>query len=112
MTPLVVLLGKWLTRLYRSFPRSRRALDLWRLTTIGFVMLFGRFFTLPPMLDVAGFLAAKKSVPEGLGTLPTATPIFTILLVTVLLVGGPTFFPTLALGPIVEHLMLSAGQLF
>ena len=53
------------------------------------------------------------SVPDGLGTLPTATPLFTILLVFVaLLVGGLTFFPALALGPIVEHLMLSGGQLF
>jgi len=82
-------------------------------TTIGLAMLFGRFFTLLPMLGVAGSLAAKKSVPDGLGTLPTATPLFTILLVFVaLLVGGLTFFPALALGPIVEHLMLSGGQLF
>ena len=64
-------------------------------------------------LFFAGSLAAKKSVPDGLGTLPTATPLFTILLVFVaLLVGGLTFFPALALGPIVEHLMLSGGQLF
>jgi K+-transporting ATPase ATPase A chain len=82
-------------------------------TTIGFAMLFGRFFTLLPMLGVAGSLAAKKTTPEGLGTLPTATPLFTVLLVFVaLLVGGLTFFPALALGPIVEHLMLSTGQLF
>jgi K+-transporting ATPase ATPase A chain len=82
-------------------------------TTIGLAMLFGRFFTLLPMLGVAGSLAAKKRVPEGLGTLPTATPLFTVLLVFVaLLVGGLTFFPALALGPIVEHLMLSSGQLF
>ncbi|CAB3752072.1 potassium-transporting ATPase subunit KdpA [Paraburkholderia humisilvae] len=82
-------------------------------TTIGFAMLFGRFFTLLPMLAAAGSLAAKKSVPEGPGTLPTATPLFTALLVfVVLLVGGLTFFPALALGPIVEHLMLASGQLF
>ncbi|HEY4296357.1 MAG TPA: potassium-transporting ATPase subunit KdpA [Paraburkholderia sp.] len=82
-------------------------------TTIGLAMLFGRFFTLLPMLGVAGSLAAKKSIPEGLGTLPTATPLFTVLLVFVtLLVGGLTFFPALALGPIVEQLMLSTGQLF
>jgi potassium-transporting ATPase potassium-binding subunit len=82
-------------------------------TTIGFAMLFGRFFTLLPMLAAAGSLAAKKSIPEGPGTLPTATPLFTVLLVfVVLLVGGLTFFPALALGPIVEHLMLANGQLF
>jgi potassium-transporting ATPase potassium-binding subunit len=82
-------------------------------TTIGLAMLFGRFFTLLPMLAVAGALAAKKTVPEGLGTLPTATPLFTGLLVfVILLVGGLTFFPALALGPIVEHLMLSSGHLF
>jgi K+-transporting ATPase ATPase A chain len=82
-------------------------------TTIGFAMLFGRFFTLLPMLAVAGALAAKKTVPEGPGTLPTATPLFTGLLVFVIvLVGGLTFFPALALGPIVEQLMLSSGHLF
>jgi K+-transporting ATPase ATPase A chain len=82
-------------------------------TTIGFAMLFGRYLTLLPMLAAAGSLAAKKSVPEGPGTLPTATPLFTALLVfVVLLVGGLTFFPALALGPIVEHLMLAGGQLF
>ena len=82
-------------------------------TTIGFAMLFGRYLTLLPMLAAAGSLAAKKSVPEGPGTLPTATPLFTALLVfVVLLVGGLTFFPALALGPIVEHLMLASGQLF
>jgi K+-transporting ATPase ATPase A chain len=76
-------------------------------------MLLGRYFTLLPMLAAAGSLAAKKSVPEGPGTLPTATPLFTGLLVfVVLLVGGLTFFPALALGPIVEHLMLASGQLF
>jgi len=82
-------------------------------TTIGLAMLFGRFFTLLPMLAVAGVLAGKKSVPEGPGTLPTATPLFTGLLVfVVLLVGGLTFFPALALGPIVEQLLMSSGHLF
>ncbi len=82
-------------------------------TTIGLAMLFGRYFTLLPMLAVAGSLAMKRSVPEGAGTLPTATPLFTGLLVfVVVLVGGLTFFPALALGPIVEHLMLTSGQLF
>ena len=82
-------------------------------TTIGFAMLFGRYFTLLPMLAVAGSLAMKKTLPEGPGTLPTATPLFTALLVlVVVLVGGLTFFPALALGPVVEHLMLSNGHLF
>jgi K+-transporting ATPase ATPase A chain len=82
-------------------------------TTIGLAMLFGRYFTLLPMLAVAGSLAAKKSVPEGPGTLPTATPLFTGLLIFVILVvGGLTFLPSLALGPIIEHLLMSAGHLF
>jgi potassium-transporting ATPase potassium-binding subunit len=82
-------------------------------TTIGLAMLFGRFFTLLPMLAVAGSLAAKKTVPEGPGTLPTATGLFASLLVFVIvLVGGLTFFPALALGPVVEQLMLTSGQLF
>ncbi|MBB3228681.1 K+-transporting ATPase ATPase A chain [Luteibacter sp. Sphag1AF] len=82
-------------------------------TTIGLAMLFGRYFTLLPMLAVAGSLAAKKSVPDGPGTLPTATPLFTGLLIFVILVvGGLTFLPALALGPIVEHLLMSAGQWF
>jgi K+-transporting ATPase ATPase A chain len=59
------------------------------------------------VLAIAGSLAAKKAVPAGPGTLPTHTPLFVLLLVsTVLLVGALTFVPALALGPIVEHLML------
>ncbi|WP_374251536.1 potassium-transporting ATPase subunit KdpA [Xanthobacter sp.] len=82
-------------------------------TTIGFAMLIGRFFTLLPMLAVAGVMAAKKTVPEGPGTLSTATPLFTGLLVfVVLVVGGLTFLPALALGPIVEHLLMLAGTTF
>lgn len=81
-------------------------------TTIGLAMLIGRFFTLLPLLAVAGSLAAKKTVPEGPGTFPTATPLFMGLLIfVVLLVGGLTFLPALALGPIVEHLQLLTGQL-
>lgn len=81
--------------------------------TIGLAMLFGRYFTLLPMLGVAGSLALKQSVPDGLGTLPTATPLFTGLLIFVILVvGGLTFLPVLALGPIIEHLLMSAGKLF
>jgi potassium-transporting ATPase potassium-binding subunit len=82
-------------------------------TTIGFAMLIGRYLTLLPMLAVAGSLAAKKSVPESPGTLSTSTPLFTGLLVFVIIVvGGLTFLPALALGPIVEQLLMSTGQLF
>ncbi len=82
-------------------------------TTIGFAMLFGRYFTLLPMLAVAGVMAAKKTVPEGPGTLSTATPLFTGLLVFVIIVvGGLTFLPALALGPVVEHLMMLSGTTF
>lgn len=82
-------------------------------TTIGLAMLIGRYFTLLPMLAVAGVMAAKKTVPEGPGTLSTATPLFTGLLVfVVLVVGGLTFLPSLALGPIVEHLLMLSGKTF
>jgi K+-transporting ATPase ATPase A chain len=82
-------------------------------TTIGLAMLVGRYLTLLPMLAVAGALAAKKAVPAGPGTLSTATPLFTGLLVFVILVvGGLTFLPALALGPIVEHLLMLSGTTF
>jgi len=82
-------------------------------TTIGLAMLVGRYFTLLPMLAVAGSLASKRSVPESLGTLPTATPLFTCLLIFVIVVvGGLTFLPALALGPIVEQLAMTAHQFF
>jgi K+-transporting ATPase ATPase A chain len=76
-------------------------------TTIGLAMLVGRYLTLLPMLAVAGSLAAKKSVAAGPGTFPTATPLFMGMLVfVVLVVGGLTFLPALALGPIVEQLQM------
>jgi K+-transporting ATPase ATPase A chain len=76
-------------------------------TTGGIVMLIGRFWFAIPILALAGSLARKKVVPAGLGTLPTHTPLFIILLIgTVILVGALTFIPALALGPIVEHLMM------
>lgn len=82
-------------------------------TTIGLAMLIGRYFTLLPMLAVAGSLAAKKAVAESAGTLPTSTPLFTALLVfVVLIVGGLTFIPALALGPIVEQFLMLAGKTF
>jgi len=73
----------------------------------GIVMLTGRFWTAIPVLALAGSLAAKKHTPVGAGTLPTHTPLFCGLLVcVVLVVGALTFIPALALGPIVEHLMM------
>ncbi|NOT84718.1 MAG: potassium-transporting ATPase subunit KdpA [Methylococcaceae bacterium] len=74
---------------------------------LGFIMLFGRFGIILPVLAIAGSLAAKKSVPITVGTLPTHTPLFVVLLIaTILLVGALTFVPALALGPIVEHLQM------
>ena len=73
-------------------------------------MFLARYFLMIPMLALAGSLAAKKTVPVGPGTLPTHTPLFVGLIVaTVLVVGALTFFPALAVGPVVEHLMLSGG---
>lgn len=82
-------------------------------TTIGFAMLVGRFLTMLPMLAVAGSLAAKKTVPAGAGTFPTATPLFMVLLVfVVIVVGGLTFLPALALGPVVEQLQMLSGHTY
>jgi potassium-transporting ATPase potassium-binding subunit len=79
-------------------------------TTGGLAMLFSRFWLAIPTLAIAGSLAKKKQVPAGPGTLPTHTPLFVALLLgVVVLVGALTFFPALALGPIVEHLQMMAG---
>jgi K+-transporting ATPase ATPase A chain len=76
---------------------------------LGLAMLIGRFGVMLPILAIAGSLAAKKAIPAGPGTLPTHTPLFVFLLVAVVVVvGALSFFPALALGPIVEHLMLTA----
>jgi len=76
-------------------------------------MLVGRFFVIIPALAIAGSLAAKKTVPASAGTFPTHGGLFVGLLVgVILIVGGLTFFPSLALGPIVEHLAGAAGQTF
>ncbi|MDV2988126.1 UNVERIFIED_CONTAM: potassium-transporting ATPase subunit KdpA, partial [Methylobacteriaceae bacterium AG10] len=76
-------------------------------------MLVGRFFVIIPALAIAGSLAAKKRVPASAGTFPTHGGLFVGLLVgVILIVGGLTFFPSLALGPVVEHLAGSAGQTF
>lgn len=74
---------------------------------LGFAMLIGRFWVILPVLAMAGSLAHQKSIPAGPGTLPTHTPLFVGLLVgIVVIVGALSFFPALALGPIVEHLLL------
>jgi K+-transporting ATPase ATPase A chain len=75
---------------------------------LGLAMLFSRYWLMIPVLALAGSLANKKIVPVGLGTLPTHTPLFAVLLiVTVIMVGALTFVPALALGPIVEHLQMT-----
>jgi K+-transporting ATPase ATPase A chain len=85
----------------------------WYNTTLGIAMLMGRFLMIVPMLAVAGNLASKKVVPPSLGTFPVTTPLFTVLLVSVIvIVGALTFFPALSLGPIVEHLLMYAGKTF
>ena len=85
----------------------------WYDTAIGFDMLLGRFFMIIPMLAIAGNLAQKKYVPPSLGTFPVTTPLFTVLLIgVILIVGALTFFPALSLGPILEHLLLAAGKTF
>jgi K+-transporting ATPase ATPase A chain len=76
-------------------------------TALGFAMLFARYWLAIPTLAIAGSLAGKKLVPASAGTLPTHTPLFVTLLIgVVILVGALTFLPALALGPIVEHLMM------
>jgi K+-transporting ATPase ATPase A chain len=81
--------------------------------TLGIAMLFGRFFTVIPILAIAGNLGAKKHVPESLGSFPVTGALFTVLLVSVILiVGALTFFPSLSLGPILEHLLMNAGKAF
>jgi K+-transporting ATPase ATPase A chain len=85
----------------------------WYDTATGFTMLIGRFFMIIPMLAIAGNLAQKKYVPPSLGTFPVTTPLFTLLLISVILIlGALTFFPALSLGPILEHLLMYAGKTF
>ncbi len=76
-------------------------------TVLGIVMFFGRYWIIIPVLALAGSVVTKKKVPTGAGTLPTHTPLFIFFLVgVVIVIGALTFFPALALGPIVEHLVL------
>ncbi len=78
-------------------------------TAIGLCMLVGRYWVIVPVLALAGALARKRRIPVSAGTLPTHTPLFVGLLVgTIVLVGALTFIPALGLGPVVEHLQLSA----
>lgn len=86
---------------------------LWYNTAIGFDTLIGRFLMVIPALAIAGSLARKKAIPPSLGTFPVTTPLFTVLLDSVILiVGALTFFPALSLGPILEHLLMAAGKTF
>jgi K+-transporting ATPase ATPase A chain len=85
----------------------------WYNLTLAFDMLIGRFFVIVPMLAIAGSLAAKTRAPVSVGTFPTHDGLFVGLLVgVILIVGGLTFFPALTLGPVAEHLAMSAGTLF
>jgi potassium-transporting ATPase potassium-binding subunit len=85
----------------------------WYNLSLATAMLVGRFMMIVPMLAVAGSLAKKKLVPPSPGTFPVHTPLFTVLLVgVVLIVGALTFFPAVSLGPVLEHLLMHAGRSF
>ncbi len=85
----------------------------WYNLTLAFAMLAGRFLMIVPVLALAGNLAGKRFTPPSLGTFPVTTPLFTVLLVgVILIVAGLTFFPALNLGPVLEHLLLRAGHSF
>ena len=85
----------------------------WFNTTLGIAMLLGRFAYIVPVMAIAGSLAAKTRVPPSSGTFPTDGPLFVGLLVGIILImGGLQFFPALALGPIVEHVLMLTGQTF
>ncbi len=85
----------------------------WYNYSLALAMFFGRFMMIIPMLAIAGNLAGKKIVPASSGTFPVTTPLFTLLLTgVILIVGALTFFPVLSLGPVLEHLLMRAGQLF
>jgi potassium-transporting ATPase potassium-binding subunit len=86
---------------------------LWYDAATGITTMVGRFLMIIPMLAIAGNLAQKKYVPPSVGTFPVTTPLFTFLLISVILIlGALTFFPALSLGPILEHLLLHAGKTF
>lgn len=86
---------------------------LWYNTSLAFAMLLGRFFMVIPVLAIAGSLARKKTAPPSVGTFPVTGLLFTVLLIsTIVVVGALTFFPALSLGPILEHLLMYAGKSF
>ncbi len=85
----------------------------WYDTAIGLATLAGRFLMIIPMLAIAGNLAKKKYVPASAGTFPVTTPLFSVLLIGVIIIlGALTFFPALSLGPILEHLQMNAGKMY
>lgn len=85
----------------------------WYNYSLAIAMFFGRFMMIIPMLAIAGNLAGKKIAPASAGTFPVTTPLFTVLLIgVILIVGALTFFPALSLGPVLEHLLLRAGHAF
>ncbi len=90
-----------------------KANTMWYNTSTAVAQLLGRFFMIIPILGIAGSLAKKKMAPASLGTFPVTGPLFSGLLVgVVLIVGALTFFPALSLGPILEHLLMIAGKSF
>jgi K+-transporting ATPase ATPase A chain len=85
----------------------------WYNTALGLAMLIGRFWMIVPALAIAGLLAGKKAVPPSHGTLPTNGPLFSALLVGIIVVvGALTFFPVLSLSPVVEHFLMQAGKVY
>ncbi len=85
----------------------------WYNATLGITMFAGRFLMIVPMLAIAGSLVTKKVAPASQGSFPVTTPLFTLLLVSVILIlGALTFYPALSLGPILEHLLMHAGHTF
>jgi K+-transporting ATPase ATPase A chain len=82
-------------------------------TTLGIAMLIGRFAVIIPALALGGFLSERKTIADSVGTFPVSTPLFVGLLIgVILIVGALTFFPALALGPVVEHFLMNARSLF
>ena len=85
----------------------------WYNASLAIAMLLGRFMMVLPVLAIAGNLAGKKQTPATLGTFPVTGPLFTVLLIGVIvIVGALTFFPALSLGPVLEHLLMMAGKTF
>jgi K+-transporting ATPase ATPase A chain len=85
----------------------------WYNVTLGLAMLMGRFLMIVPALAIAGSLVDKKAAPASLGTFPTNGGLFVVLVIgVILIVGALTFFPALALGPIVEHFLAQAGKVY